>query len=609
MNRFRKLMALGLCAVMVAGVTPAYGLSRIQGLSFADGNTGYVGGWYYPQQGFVSYTSDGGASWTATSTSTGGYPVSSIVAGPAGALATLGGYSPKSLSITNPGLKWSLGATIYSYAIPRQVIRLDDGRLVAVGQLSAYNKAGTGWHGKVAFVATSDNQGANWTLRSAGPLYGLLPSGYPEQTWASMADVDATSDGSVLWAVGNEWTSDGSTRGSYKRRLMYRSTDRGSTWTTQTVAGTVELTCLTVASATTAYAFGASKSGVKTTNSGGSWSSVASPPFSASLGNTSIEAAHARSATTLIVAGNATISGPSQLAKSVDGGATWVIGPELGPALFGVQSLTDAHWIAVGSNETIIHTRDGGATWSQPAGEKPPVVALMQPAADFVPSASPVAISGTADDGVGDSPGVGVERVEVLIKRADGRSWNGVSWVSDDAWIRTSTADGWRNWTYSWTPDAVFMTAPSVVSVTARATDGIGLQGSSRVDPPAPPVVNPPTAPVVTAPSPKTKVTLGRPSLKTTTLVRSRTYPVSGVLKPRHTAGTKPVKVHAYRLVKGKYRYYKSFSATASNYSTYSKYSTKVRLPYRGKWRLRAYHPADTKHLATYSTYRYVTVR
>jgi len=51
-------------------------------------------------------------------------------------------------------------------------------------------------------------------------------------------------------------------------------------------------------------------------------------------------------------------------------------------------------------------------------------------------------------------------------------------------------------------------------------------------------------------------------------------------------------------------------SAKASNYSTYTKYSRSIRLPYAGKWRLRAYAPADSGHAATWSSgYDYVTVK
>ena len=48
--------------------------------------------------------------------------------------------------------------------------------------------------------------------------------------------------------------------------------------------------------------------------------------------------------------------------------------------------------------------------------------------------------------------------------------------------------------------------------------------------------------------------------------------------------------------------------ARAYNYSSYSKYLAKVRLPYAGKWHIRAYH-ADSGHYATYSSVRYVTVK
>ena len=617
MNRFRKLMALGLCVVMVAGATPAYGLSRIQSLSFSNSTEGYLAGWFPSQRGFVSYTSDGGASWTATST--GGHLVSKVAAFNGGAWGSLGVYSPKAMRLGDAGRTWSFApANTASGAVVTKVLPVRDGRLVAVGQIKNHT-VGSSNYGDVAFMATSDDDGGSWTTRFAGPLYP--PPGIddnPPLTEASIADVDMNADGSLLIAVGNELNESATAAATFKRRLVYTSADNGSSWTTRTVAGTTRLNGVTFATADVAYAYGDARAILKTTSRGTSWANVTPPTFASAVGNSaSISAADAVSATTLMVAGNRPIlDGSSQMARSMDGGATWTLGPVFGSALYGVQALTSTHWVAVGQNETIVHTRDAGATWSQPAGEKTPVVTLAQPAPDFTPSGSPVIISGTAHDGVGDSPGVGVERVEVRIKRADGRSWNGVSWVSSDAWIRTSTANGWKDWTYSWTPDPVFLAAPSQVSLTARATDGIGLQMSSRDDPPAPPVVsppappvNPPTPPAVTAPSPKTKATLGRPSLKTTRLVRGRTYSVSGTLKPRHTARTKPVKVYAYRYVKGKYRYYKSFSATASNYSTYSKYTTKMKLPYRGKWRLRAYHPVDAKHFATYSTYRYVTVR
>jgi hypothetical protein len=57
--------------------------------------------------------------------------------------------------------------------------------------------------------------------------------------------------------------------------------------------------------------------------------------------------------------------------------------------------------------------------------------------------------------------------------------------------------------------------------------------------------------------------------------------------------------------------YKKTYSTRVANPSgaRYSKYVAWVRLPLRGRWRLRAYHPCDTKHAATYSPYGYVRVR
>lgn len=704
MNGLRRLIAVGLCAVMVAGATPAYGLSRIQSLSFSNSTEGYLAGWFPTQRGFVSYTNDGGASWTATSTDR--LLVSKLTAFTGGAWGSLGVYSPKAMRLGDAGRTWSLApANTASRAVVTKVLPVQGGRLVAVGQIENHT-VGSSNYGDVAFVATSDDDGGSWATRFAGPLYP--PPGIdanPPLTEASIADVDMNADGSLLIAVGNELNESATAAATFKRRLVYTSADGGSSWTTRTVAGATRLNGVTFATADVAYAYGDARAILKTTNRGTAWANVTPPAFASAVGNSaSISAADAVSATTLMVAGNRPIlDGSSQMARSMDGGATWTLGPVFGSPLYGVQALTSAHWVAVGQNETIIHTRDAGATWSQPAGEKPPAVTLAQPIADFSYTAAPVVVSGTANDGVGDSPGVGVERVEVRIKRADGRSWNGVSWVNGDAWVRASTANGWKNWTYSWTPEAAILAAPAIVSVTARATDGIGLQKLSStveskgpritVDSPKPGFyISSTTAQRVSGTvmpggtavqtirfsvkradgrywdngawvtiekwhsipytsgastwattwtpdstfvksgsaitvqvrardaagnertvsidsNKRVKATLWRPALKTTSLVRGRTYSVSGILKPRHTAGSKPVKVYAYRYVKGKYRYHKSFSATASNYSTYSKYTTKVKLPYRGKWRLRAYHPADTKHLATYSTYRYVTVK
>jgi hypothetical protein len=93
------------------------------------------------------------------------------------------------------------------------------------------------------------------------------------------------------------------------------------------------------------------------------------------------------------------------------------------------------------------------------------------------------------------------------------------------------------------------------------------------------------------------------------TMSHSRHCTIYGYLKPRHTAGSYPVRIYKYKLVSGHWKSYGYESAKASNYSSYTKYSHSIKLPYRGRWRLRAYAPADALHLGTWSGYSYVTVR
>ena len=86
------------------------------------------------------------------------------------------------------------------------------------------------------------------------------------------------------------------------------------------------------------------------------------------------------------------------------------------------------------------------------------------------------------------------------------------------------------------------------------------------------------------------------------TMKRSKYYSVYGFLKPRHTAGTRPVRIYKYKKVNGRWKSYGYVKAKASNYKSWSRYSVKMRLASRGSWRLRAYAPADSRHAATWSS-------
>ncbi len=98
------------------------------------------------------------------------------------------------------------------------------------------------------------------------------------------------------------------------------------------------------------------------------------------------------------------------------------------------------------------------------------------------------------------------------------------------------------------------------------------------------------------------------------TAYRSRAFTSVAYLKPRHAAGTYPVKLQCYRKERqhnGTYKWVlrKTVLAKAANYSTYTKVSARASLPYAGKWFIRAYHAADAKNAATYSSNRYLSVR
>jgi len=94
------------------------------------------------------------------------------------------------------------------------------------------------------------------------------------------------------------------------------------------------------------------------------------------------------------------------------------------------------------------------------------------------------------------------------------------------------------------------------------------------------------------------------------TMYTTKAAKVYGSLKARHTAGTYPVRIYKWRYVSGKWKPMGYVKAKASNYSTYSRYSASVKLAYKGKWKLKAYHVADAGHPAKWSAkVDYVTVK
>lgn len=86
-------------------------------------------------------------------------------------------------------------------------------------------------------------------------------------------------------------------------------------------------------------------------------------------------------------------------------------------------------------------------------------------------------------------------------------------------------------------------------------------------------------------------------------------FSMSGYLKPRHSSGSKVVRIYRYKKQPdGTYKSYGYVSLKVANYSSYSRYYGSMSLASKGSWRIRAYH-SDWAHAGTYSSYRYVTVK
>jgi hypothetical protein len=110
----------------------------------------------------------------------------------------------------------------------------------------------------------------------------------------------------------------------------------------------------------------------------------------------------------------------------------------------------------------------------------------------------------------------------------------------------------------------------------------------------------------------KPQVRLRTPSAPSSVAV-SRNFTTTGHLKPKHFAGTYPVELRFSRKVwTGRsyaYKYYKGVQAMAVDYLTYTMYSVTTSLPYRGAWRVCAYHASDPENAATFSAYEYFKVK
>jgi hypothetical protein len=94
----------------------------------------------------------------------------------------------------------------------------------------------------------------------------------------------------------------------------------------------------------------------------------------------------------------------------------------------------------------------------------------------------------------------------------------------------------------------------------------------------------------------KVKPAIGKPACPSS-VKHGKKVTVSGSLKPRYPAGAKNVKVKAQRYASGKWKAYKTYTATTADSGSYSKYSVRLSISKTGKYRFYA-TTADTTTLA-----------
>jgi len=261
------------------------------------------------------------------------------------------------------------------------------------------------------------------------------------------------------------------------------------------------------------------------------------------------------------------VSGLVSLSYSVDGGS---IETTVAPAV--TVTLTEsARRLEAWASDAAGNT-SARSVWTAPP--RPVGLALASASATLKSYGSKFTIRGSLTDA-----GVGVGGQQVLL---DGGATK--SALSDTGMRTTTAADG----TFSFT-----VTPRSLTYYQIRFA-GTGLHA------PATTTNTVSAKPRAAVKTPKAPATMRRG-------VRSS---VSGHIKPRHKAGSSPIRIYKWRRVNGKWRSYGYVKAKASDLSSYSKYAVKLSLPTRGRWRLRAYHPADSGHASSWSSgYDYVTVK
>ena len=110
------------------------------------------------------------------------------------------------------------------------------------------------------------------------------------------------------------------------------------------------------------------------------------------------------------------------------------------------------------------------------------------------------------------------------------------------------------------------------------------------------------------SPVPLPKPQLGAPQAPALVRAGAR-FSASGTLAPRHPAGASSVQIRCYRKVGPAWTLARTVAATNADAGDATLYVARVSLAKAGRWKLRAYAPADADHAAVTSAPTFVSVR
>jgi len=531
-------------------------------VTFSDATHGYIAGIVGGSDGVLARTDDGGDTWQESSKPEAMFGIASSGGNVTAIADTLNGIYKSD----NLGLNWATESPLHVETIGLwDMAYLAGGRRVVVGRIGSPDIE--------ALIMSSVNDAA-WTVDFRGPVHVPLPDEDPPTNKSEMAAIDAAPGGTTAWAVGYDATGLANTPPWVG--LIYKTSDGGSTpWTKQIAPATTSgLNCVAAVDDQTAFIGQKGYKLLYTKNGGTTWLSWNLPTTIASInGIDAIDANH------VVAVGN-TLNGQGRIAwtsNATSATPTWSVNTTASPrALLGVHMFSPTSWIVVGDKKTVRRTTDGGKTWTGNAPAAVPVasgIVLSTGSNSSLAYNTDFKISGTLKDGATGVPGETV----ILQSAAPGGAYTNTNYraTTDASGKFTFTV---RAYTRTW------------YKVRFEAANGY-LASNSTTNVYA---------------TPKTYVSNPIAASK---MSHTKTYTVYGYLKPKHTANTYPVRIYRWRYVSGAWKAYGYVNAKAYNYSTYTKYSAGVKLAYTGKWKLRAYSPADSGHAATWSSgYDYVTV-